>query len=103
MTAESIFRYPYFQVNNSTRVMSSRKHGIHPHQELAMSKINFSPTGHLLKHNQNLNKNIDESQSLEKIVVAQPQQQQFTLPVLNSRKQDNVPSWENANFTKGLG
>ncbi|CAG5096497.1 Similar to Mak: Serine/threonine-protein kinase MAK (Mus musculus) [Cotesia congregata] len=102
-TAQQALRYPYFQVNNSTRVMSSRKHGIHPHQELAMSKVNFSPAGHLLKHSQNLNKNIDESQSLEKIVVAQPQQQQFTLPVLNSRKQDNVPSWENANFTKELG
>ncbi|XP_044582034.1 serine/threonine-protein kinase dyf-5-like isoform X2 [Cotesia glomerata] len=102
-TAQQALRYTYFQVNNSTRVMSSRKHGIHPHQELAMSKVNFSPTGHLLKHSQNLNKNIDEPQSLEKIVVAQPLQQQFTLPVLNSRKQDNVPSWENANFTEELG
>lgn len=82
--------------------MSSRKLGLNSHQELAMNKINFPPTGQVFKHNQDLNKNIVESQPPDKIVVAQSQQQ-FTLPLLSSRKHDNVPSWEDENFTRGLG
>ncbi|XP_008554870.1 serine/threonine-protein kinase ICK [Microplitis demolitor] len=101
-TAQQALRYPYFQVNNATRVMSSRKLGLNSHQELAMNKINFPPTGQVFKHNQDLNKNIVESQPPDKIVVAQSQQQ-FTLPLLSSRKHDNVPSWEDENFTRGLG
>ncbi|KAK0163645.1 hypothetical protein PV327_007308 [Microctonus hyperodae] len=98
-SAQQALRYPYFQVNNATRVLSSRKLGVNSHRELTMNKVNFpSRVNAVLNNNQGMNRNIVEPRQLEKIIPMENKehQNQSTLPILNhnNRKQDNVPSSE---------
>ncbi|KAK0089990.1 hypothetical protein PV325_004123 [Microctonus aethiopoides] len=98
-SAQQALRYPYFQVNNATRVLSSRKLGINSHRELTMNKVNFpSGVAAAFNNNQDMNRNIIESRQLEKMIPMEDKehQNQSTLPLLNhnNRKQDNVPSSE---------
>uniref|UniRef100_A0A0C9R7E2 non-specific serine/threonine protein kinase n=1 Tax=Fopius arisanus TaxID=64838 RepID=A0A0C9R7E2_9HYME len=94
-TAQQALRYPYFEVNNATRVVSGRKLG-NAQREMAINKVNFPPPGSTF--NQDVNRNIMESRAMEKIPVPP------ALPLLNhNRKRDSLQSWEDEDYVNSLG
>ncbi|XP_044020429.1 serine/threonine-protein kinase dyf-5-like isoform X1 [Aphidius gifuensis] len=88
-TAQQSLRYPYFQVNNANRVMSSSRKIGNSQRELLMNKVNF-PTTNVNFNQDTFNRTIVVSRSTDKIAPVQIQVQPV-LPLLNNNKKQ---SWD---------
>ncbi|XP_034946794.1 serine/threonine-protein kinase dyf-5-like isoform X2 [Chelonus insularis] len=108
--AQQALRYPYFQVNNATRVaMSGQKLGSssHPQREYMMNKIHIPSQNIFFQpSNKDFNRNIIGSQAIDKVIIPQANQQS-TLPLLNGndmkKAEKNVPTWGDEDLINSLG